>query len=618
MPIASHLVPSLTSIYDVPSAAGVQVQTLKEPDPWCVPWAVVGLQATCEHLLVLEASGMVLELDWEGGHPFHLLAPPMPWTAPQGGLILKPQTWYGEGRILPLEGGGVLRFLSTEVRHVRMPSRAELKRFDRRGRCLGVARVVGIQPRLLASTLDGARALVAVPGHLVRDPWRCRWIRLHPADPCDASGAEAPLIRLETSAGLEAGRTDAESWGDFSGAVQALDAPCWLLWRDGRLSHAVSPDVPPEPLTPPELEGVRYLECLSIAPRGCYAVLRDDRQRVTLLALEPRRVVWQRQVSHGVGAWCSGRGDVRVLTAFGEVLDISAEGSPKSLGRLEHPSGVASGTFVWGVGSSCGERWGSAVGRGLVVHSLRTGVQRSGQLQPLLGERVGLRDADARREHLPEPRVSRSGRWRLSIVRDWEMTDPYQSADCWFLLAEAQGPEASEEARALERFQIRLPEQPFEWGEELSSDCVLLRDMRGAWMVVHLSRRTALPLASPGESAQVALCGGGVYMRRSRLEGRSEQGGSPVPMVESIDLATGCRLNSAACGAAERPLAGSSDGALVLLQDGSRLRVLRLEGGVTLAALVLTVDEADEAEWQEPGGFWVRTRRGAELLVRVL
>lgn len=602
----------------IQTRTGLPPHVLRAPDARVMPWPVVGLQAASSGFWVLDASGRVLSVDWEAPWEVLELAPPRPWSRPQETFSRMPHTWEREGRILALPGGGFIRFLCLSIRHVRQPCLAEVSLFDARGQCLKTAVVSGVQPRLLAASLEGDRALLSIPGQLVRDPYHSQWITLEPVaapektgegglEPSAAARGERPPIKLGAPA---------QSWGDFSGAVQALEAPVWLLWRDGRLSLARStlPERSPERLTLAELQEVCWFLSVALSPSGRWAVLLDDRQRLTLLELSRQEVCWQQTLGPVAALSVSDQGEVHVMTGTGDLLRCGLAGSAAAPGV----GGLAPEGLSGKVQHRCIRPDGlAAVGADGRVLSIRRGPDcQVGTSSPLAADALPSLRAEERREHLPPPRVIQAGRWRLSILQDWEFVDPYQSADYWRVLCEpldAGGVPASGGS-----FSLRLPEQPLAWGDEPVSGMVLLRDFFGSWMAISAERRKVVRLHEPRQTATIAFCGSGWrYLRRSSPREREERGRLSSPVLELIELESGHRLGCCECREAERALAGSSDGALALVQEEARLRILRLEGGQCLLDATLTADEADSAEWQEPGGFLVRTRRGGELFLFV-
>lgn len=227
---------------------------------------------------------------------------------------------------------------------------------------------------------------------------------------------------------------------------------------------------------------------------------------------------------------------------------------------------------------------------------------------------------EALREHLPQDVETQDLRFTLQVTRAFEMADTYSSVDFWCVVITERHSDAPPRV-------ARLPEQPVAWAGELHPRRLLLRGQRGAWMCVDAEQgdvfalggqcapdRVAFALGRSGEAGHPPAGGGNSGAVVARL-GEMRWHARTTPTVETLDLSRRRLLQMRPCGSAELPLALSEGGDLVLLQDGSLLRVICMSSGAARGPVTLEGDEADSAEWREIG-FVVTSRRGAVYAIR--
>ncbi|NDD29741.1 MAG: hypothetical protein EB084_15895 [Proteobacteria bacterium] len=481
------------------------LRSLRPAAPWVTAWPVRGLAAFPDGggYAVLESGGRVLGFDWEGDGEPRLVAPALPWTRPLDLLRTHPDTDHGDSRIVALSGGRVVRFLSTEVRHVSAPMESRVELWTSEGRLLRCVRIKGVCPVLLDVRGDGAEALIGWPGRYAADAWPSVWI---PVPLADAGPVEA--LASTHSAGIAAG--------------PLVDLAA--TWRPA-----------------------------------------------------------------------SDAGDARALRASQRAAAPSLSGMPADvLGRLPEPATLVACApdgqhAVAAAGDVLAAQWGGNDRWTCGVRPLRR------------ADAFPRFDFDALRDHLPAPLPCSEGRGVLTVRRDWEMADAYQSVDVWTVEITSASPGV--------RRTVRLPAQPVSWEAQHDAACVLLRDASGGFMRLDLDGAAASTLHAEGASPRVALTADGrLVARRSPFQIRPPRGAS----VEIVEPATGRVVFIQGCAPGELPLGVSGDGGHVLLACASSLRVMRMSDGCVLHVVDLETDEADEARCGEEA-FVITTRRGAML-----
>ena len=582
---------------------GQPAQQLTPPEPLVTAWPACEVVAATDGsgAWVLEAGGRTYLLPWRHDGSLREIAPPLPWLRPQEVGTRTPHRHEGEGRLIALADGCVLRFVSTGARHVRTPCSALLQVFDASGSLLREREVRGVMPRLLAADGEGSMALVGCPGRWVADPWRVVEVSLTPVEARRSTG-EAPL---------ELPSAPATTLDASQGTISARGER-WLLARNAHLTLVTRGLA--EPWQPEGLGQVSHWTHLALAPDGELAVLGDDRGRLALARCGDHRVLWVSLVpgrSPVLAAQPCADGTVVAITADGKVHGFSREGSPALLADL-------AGTLPEPRLASCAAL--DLEGRQLLLACSRTLVSGPIGNRPLEGAREAPRSTDepphevgqgaSAREQtpLPPPLTTHDGRWNLRCSASWEMVDAYQSDDVWQVEVSLAPPDPA--SHVPQGRLIRLPEQPRAWGPEAVAGVVLVESIRGTWMALHLDRLVAYPLSRPGESKRVALCGARC-IRRGETRGSSERPAT----LEVLDLATLEVVRSVPCAAADSPLAASPDSLLVLLQDGPGLRVLHTGDASTRYEARFEGDEALEAHFEAGRGFHVVTRRGATVLI---
>ena len=506
----------------------LQLEEVRPPAPWVAAWPLADL-VVCpdgDGFYALEAGGRVLHFDWDGDGRPRQVAPALPWRCPQPFIERVPHTRQTDSRIIALPRQRVVRFVSTEVRHVKNPSEVLVEVWRLDGTCERRLRARGVMAVLLAVRGDGVEVHLGWPGRYAADPWPSLWVPLpETADPADIID---PSARRSTA------------------VADIIDLPArWSAAVDGgdarRLREAERQAARPQPYLPPEMAS-----CLPVPPH-----------------------LWA----------------------------LSLDGA----------SGVV------------------AAGGGLVVKARPTAPWTCGEPPPRVADGFPRLEHDVLREHLPPPLGTCDGQFTLQVSRDWEMVDPYSSADVWSVVI-------TDRSSAAPPRVARLPEQPVAWAGEPTPNRLLLRGVRGEWMCVDAEWGDAFLLGGDGVGDRVAFSRSQsqpCFDEEQREEGASGRNPGPIitrlgemrwrarrtPTIETFDLVRRRLIQTRPCGPAELPLGLSDDGDLVLLQDGASLRFLRMSDGAASIPTVLDGDEADSARWCK-SGFVVATRRGARFLIR--